>query len=67
MAVRRQRHAVCRDAAAILAYIPAALMPDAMAQRPTRHFRLAALFVIRTLRLPIWWLLFPPLFESIWS
>jgi hypothetical protein len=50
---------------AILAYIPAALMPDAMA--PAVYAALsvaAALFVIRTLRLPIWWLLFPPLFES---
>jgi hypothetical protein len=51
---------------AILAYIPAALMPDAIAGAAYAALSVAAaLFVIRNLRLPIWWLLFPPVFESI--
>jgi hypothetical protein len=51
---------------AILAYIPAALMPDAIATATYAALSVAAaLFVVRALRLPIWWLLFPPLFESI--
>jgi len=51
---------------AILAYVPAAFMPDAIAAATYAVLSVAAaVFVVRTLRLPVWWLLFPPLFESV--
>ena len=50
----------------IVAYLPAALMPDMLAGIVYALLSVAAaMFVIRRLRLPIWWILFPPLFESI--
>jgi hypothetical protein len=51
---------------AIVAYLPAALMPETLASAVYVVLSVtAALFVIRTLRLPLWWVLFPPIFESI--
>ena len=50
----------------IVAYLPAALMPDSVAAMAYALLSVAAaVFVIRRLRLPMWWLLFPPIFESI--
>lgn len=51
---------------AVLAYLPAALLPDAIAIAVYASASVvAAGFAIRALRLPVWWLLFPPLFESV--
>lgn len=51
---------------AVLTYMPAALLPEAVAIAIyTMAAVVAAGFVIRTLRLPLWWMLFPPLFESV--
>ncbi len=50
----------------LIVYLPAAIVAEPIAIA-TYGFAslLAAVFVIRRLRLPIWWLLFPPLSESL--
>jgi hypothetical protein len=51
---------------ALLPYIPAALIPENAAVALYLAVSVvAALFVVRALRLPLWWLLFPPLAETI--
>ena len=50
----------------LIPYIPAALVPEPVAIVFYAAFSIAAAaFVLRTLRLPFWWLLFPPLAESV--
>ena len=50
----------------LLAYLPAALVPEAVAIAVYGAVTLgAALLALRTLRLPIWWLLFPPVSDSL--
>jgi len=50
----------------LLAYLPAALVPEAVAIVLYGAVTLgAALLALRTLRLPLWWLLFPPISDSL--
>jgi hypothetical protein len=46
----------------IVAYLPAAVLPDMLATIVYTLLSVAAaVFVIRRLRLPVWWILFPPI------
>lgn len=50
----------------LLLYIPAALMPaEAATVIVMTAFVTAAVWAIRALGLPLWWVLFPPVFESL--
>ena len=50
----------------LLPFIPAALMPEGIAHVVYAvGLTIAALFALRRLRLPFWWILFPPLFEGL--
>lgn len=50
----------------LLPYLPAALVPEAVAIAVYGAVTLgAALLALRALRLPIWWLLFPPVSDSL--
>jgi hypothetical protein len=52
----------------LLPFAPFAwLTPDAMTVVIALGSLAAAVFTIRRLELPLWWLLFPPLVEAIWS
>lgn len=52
----------------LLPYIPAALLPEDVATVIYAGvMTAAAVFAIRALELPIWWVLFPPVFESLLS
>jgi hypothetical protein len=51
---------------ALLPYVPAALLPENVAVAVYLAVSVvAAMLVLRALRLPLWWLLFPPLAETI--
>jgi len=50
----------------LLLYLPSALLPDAVATAVIVGLGLAAsIWAVRRLELPLWWLLFPPLFEAV--
>jgi hypothetical protein len=50
----------------VLAYLPAALLPEGVATVLYGAVMLAAAVIaIRAVRLPLWWLLFPPISESL--
>jgi len=50
----------------LVAYIPAALLPEGIALLLYAAISIAAaVAVLRTLHLPIWWLLFPPISDSL--
>ena len=50
----------------LLAYLPAAVLPEVVALALYGAIGLgAALVTLRTLRLPLWWLLFPPISDSL--
>jgi hypothetical protein len=50
----------------LIPYFPAALLPEDVATVAyALVFSIASILAVRALRLPIWWVLFPPLFESI--
>ena len=51
---------------ALLAYVPAALLPEPLAiALYWVVFAAAAVWAIRLLHLPLWWVLFPPLAEAV--
>ncbi|MEA2610711.1 MAG: hypothetical protein QOG32_437, partial [Chloroflexota bacterium] len=50
----------------LLPYLPAALLPESLAIALYGAINVgAALIALRSLRLPIWWLLFPPISDSL--
>jgi hypothetical protein len=50
----------------LLAYVPAALVPEGVALAAYGALGVAAaIFAVRAVRLPVWWLLFPPIAESV--
>ncbi|HTS14945.1 MAG TPA: glycosyltransferase 87 family protein, partial [Candidatus Sulfotelmatobacter sp.] len=52
----------------VIAFLPFALLPDAVvAAIWVAGSALAAVLALRALRLPLWWLAFPPLIDGIWS
>jgi hypothetical protein len=52
----------------LLPFAPLAwLSPDAITALVIAGSMIAAVFIVRRLELPAWWLLFPPLVEGIWS
>src|SRR3954468_949166 len=50
----------------LIAYVPAAILPETVAVAAyIGLFVVGAVLVLRRLRLPAWWLLSPPLWESV--